>query len=162
MLRFRREIFPCVVTIPYSGQRFILNSRKMTAFFLRKLRIRFWACEKGVDVNDEENSDYPVIENMLRHWDKLNARGGVIKLSGKVAAFALGSFEHDTAFIHFEKADASVDRLYAAINREVLLHEFPEAVYVNREEDLGIEGLRHAKQSYYPVEMVRKNKMRIL
>lgn len=141
---------------------FVYESINSTHFGECLELIRSWACEKGVDVNDEENSDYPVIENMLRHWDKLNTRGGVIKLSGKVAAFALGSFERDTAFIHFEKADASVDGLYAAINREVLLHEFPEAVYVNREEDLGIEGLRHAKQSYYPVEMVRKYKMRIL
>lgn len=124
--------------------------------------VRRWAGEKETDISDEENSDYPMIENMLSHWELLNARGGVILLDGKVSAFALGSFEKDTAFIHFEKADASVDGLYVAVNQLVLRNEFPEAVYVNREEDLGIPGLRQAKQSYYPEKMVKKYKMRIL
>lgn len=123
--------------------------------------IRKWAEDKEVDIHDLDNSDYPMIENMLTHWNRLSAKGGVILLDGRVAAFSLGSLEGDTAYIHFEKADPEADGLYVAINRMVLQKEFPDATYVNREEDLGIPGLRHAKESYYPVTMVRKYKMKI-
>ena len=124
--------------------------------------VRRWEEEKQIDADDPEKSDYLMIKNLCDHWNRLNARGGVIRIGGKVAAFAIGSFEGDTAYIHFEKADAAYDGLYAAINKFVLEHEFAEAVYVNREEDLGIPGLRQAKQSYYPAAMVRKYKMDIL
>lgn len=124
--------------------------------------VRKWAGEKEADIDDPDSSDYHMIEKMLSNWELLDARGGVILIEGKVAAFSLGSYEKDTAFIHFEKADASVDGLYAAINQLVLKNEFPDAVFVNREEDLGIPGLRRAKQSYYPAGMVKKYKMRIL
>lgn len=124
--------------------------------------VRRWEAEKNADADDPEESDYLMIRNLCDHWEKLNARGGVIRIHGKVAAFSIGSLEGDTAFIHFEKAEAAFDGLYAAINKLVLDHEFADARYVNREEDLGIPGLRQAKQSYYPVAMVRKYKMDIL
>ncbi len=123
--------------------------------------VKTWSIEKGTDINDTENNDYLVIENMLVNWHRLNCRGGVIKIGGKIAAFSIGSLEGDTAYIHFEKAETEYDGIYAAINKLVLEHEFPEAVFVNREEDLGIPGLRKAKESYYPVAKVRKYKMDI-
>lgn len=122
---------------------------------------RSWSEEKRADISDPAKNDYPMIETMFTHWDRLNARGGVILLDGRVSAFSIGSCERDTAFIHFEKADAAIDGLYTAINQMVLQHEFPEAVFVNREDDMGIEGLRHAKRSYFPIKMIRKYQMEI-
>ena len=87
----------------------------------------------------------------------LDVRGGCIRIDGKLAAFALGSLLNgDTAVIHFEKADAAYDGLYAAINMLVLKNAFPEVKWVNREEDMGIPGLRKAKESYNPVRQVHK------
>ncbi len=123
--------------------------------------VRKWEKEKGVDIENPEESDYLMIRNLLAHWHKLNARGGVIIIDGRIAAFSIGSMEKDTAYIHFEKADISYDGIYAAINKLIQQHEFPEAVYVNREEDMGIPGLRASKESYFPVSKVRKYKMRI-
>ena len=60
------------------------------------------------------------------------------------------------AIIHNEKANADIRGLYALINREFLIHEFPDAELVNREDDMGLPGLRKAKESYYPIAMVKK------
>ena len=124
--------------------------------------VRKWEVYKNADLDDPDESDYLMIANTLKNWYRLNARGGVILINGHVEAFSIGSYEKDTAFIHFEKASADIDGIYTAINKLTLVHEFPDAVYVNREEDLGIPGLRQAKQSYHPTELIRKYKMHIL
>ena len=55
------------------------------------------------------------------------------------------------AVIEIEKAWNDVDGLYQVINQQFLIHEFPEAELVNREDDVGLPGLRQAKMSYYPI-----------
>ena len=97
------------------------------------------------------------MRQLFREMHRLDVRGGCIRIDGKLAAFALGSeLNGDTAVIHFEKADAAYDGLYAAINQMVLQNAFPDVRWVNREEDMGILGLRKAKESYGPVRQVHK------
>ena len=78
----------------------------------------------------------------------------------RVIAMTLGSFlSEDTMDVHFEKALSSVDGAYTAINCEFaryIRNRFPGVCYLNREEDMGIEGLRKAKESYLPHHMVQK------
>ena len=62
----------------------------------------------------------------------------------------------NTAVIHVEKADPDIRGLYTAINKEYIAHEWPDVTYINREEDMGKEGLREAKESYKPAFMVKK------
>ena len=57
---------------------------------------------------------------------------------------------------NIEKADESIRGLYQAILREFLIHEFPDFQYVNREDDMGLEGLRKAKLSYKPEILLKK------
>ena len=86
----------------------------------------------------------------------LQVRGGVIRVRGAVAAFAMGSACRAMGVIHFEKARTDIDGLYAVINKLVVENEFADCIEINREEDMGIEGLRKAKQSYSPKRMVHK------
>ena len=60
------------------------------------------------------------------------------------------------AIIDIEKANSSIPGIYQMINQQFLVHEFPQAKLVNREDDVGIEGLRKAKQSYNPIGYARK------
>ena len=80
--------------------------------------------------------------------------------NGQALAMAIGSRLNDTTFdIHFEKALGTVDGAYAAINQAfaaALWEKYPARQYLNREDDLGIEGLRKAKLSYHPDHMVEK------
>jgi hypothetical protein len=64
------------------------------------------------------------------------------------------------ALIHFEKADPSIPGIYAFINQQFVHRNFMEMTYINREEDMGIPGLRKAKESYNPVRMVHKYRIR--
>jgi hypothetical protein len=78
-------------------------------------------------------------------------------VNGSIAAFALGErLNRDTAVCHFEKADPFMEGLNQLINREFARLLFQECTYVNREQDLGNMGLRNAKLSYHPVDMVKK------
>ena len=62
----------------------------------------------------------------------------------------------ETVIVHVEKADDRVRGLYQAINNEFCKHLPEETIYLNREEDMGIEGLRKAKESYYPHHLAEK------
>ncbi|MBU1740458.1 MAG: DUF2156 domain-containing protein, partial [Proteobacteria bacterium] len=74
--------------------------------------------------------------------------------------FSLGErLNPETAVIHIEKADPNLDGLYAAVNQRFCAHAWAEMTYINREQDLGLEGLRLAKQSYRPVRMVDKYRL---
>ena len=93
----------------------------------------------------------------LRHWEVLGLTGGLLRVEGRTVAFTFGMpINGDTFGVHAEKADARVEGAYAMINRE-FARRIPERfTYVNREEDLGIAGLRQAKLSYHPVKLLNK------
>jgi len=119
--------------------------------------VKAWCDEKKLDCLNLCLSDYRAIRQLYEDFDRLDIRGGSIRIGGRLAAFALGSLLNgDTAVIHFEKADATYHGIYSAINKLVLDHAFPEVLYVNREEDMGIGGLRKAKQSYCPIRLIDK------
>lgn len=86
--------------------------------------------------------------------------GGLIRVCGSVAAFTIGErISHDTFVTHFEKADPHTNGGYSIINQQFakyLQETYPSLLYINREEDMGLENLRKAKQSYKPVFMVDK------
>lgn len=87
----------------------------------------------------------------------LGLAGGLLRVGGRVVAMTLGEpLCGDVFDIHFEKADTDYEGAYAVINREFAAHRLAGYTYINREEDLGIEGLRKAKLSYHPVRLVEK------
>ena len=89
--------------------------------------------------------------------EELGLEGVVIFVNNDVAAFSLGErLNRDTAVCHFEKADPFTEGLYQLVNREFARLLFQECRFLNREQDLGDTGLRSAKLSYHPVELVKK------
>ena len=93
----------------------------------------------------------------LNSADVLDLTGIVIMVNDAVAAFALGEqLNQETAVCHFEKADPFSEGLYQLVNREFAKNLFQSCTYLNREQDLGNTGLRSAKLSYHPVELVKK------
>ncbi|MFZ4858459.1 MAG: DUF2156 domain-containing protein [Desulfuromonadaceae bacterium] len=93
----------------------------------------------------------------LRSVDILGLAGIVIMVNDTAAAFALGEkLNKETAVCHFEKADPFSEGLYQLVNREFARNLFQECRHLNREQDLGQTGLRSAKLSYHPVELVKK------
>ena len=95
--------------------------------------------------------EYKIVELSLNNMDKLNMMGGLIRIGDKPIAFTIGEpLCHNTYDIHFEKADDSIPGAYQMINREFVARKLLGYEYINREEDLGIEGLRKSKLSYYP------------
>ena len=97
-----------------------------------------------------------VINTILNLRD--NMSGGLIRVDGRPAAFTLGEALHTSCFLlHFEKAlDQAYTGIYAAINHEFARRNLESFVYVNREEDMGVEGLRKAKLSYHPAILQEK------
>ena len=97
------------------------------------------------------------INTYFSHFSELQLKGGVIRIGGKVAAFTIGERLNDNTFcVHIEKADTQYNGIYAGINNCFAKAEAAEYKYINREEDLGIEGLRKAKQSYHPAFLLKK------
>jgi hypothetical protein len=93
----------------------------------------------------------------LHSAEVLGLTGIVIMVNDAVAAFAIGEqLNQETAVCHFEKADPFSEGLYQLVNREFAKNLFQECRYLNREQDLGNSGLRSAKLSYHPVELVKK------
>ena len=92
----------------------------------------------------------------LSKMDELNLKGGAIRVNGKIVAFSLGEkYNDETVIIHFEKADTEYKGAFQTIFMEFMKNEWTHLKYVNREEDMGEEGLRKAKLSYYPEFMLQ-------
>ena len=117
-----------------------------------------WRERKGDEV--EEHLDYEVegIHEILKQCLDLDIRMSGVYIDGKLEAFTIGSYNQaeNMAVIHIEKANPEIRGLYQFINQQFLVQEFPDVTLVNREDDLGQEGLRHAKMSYNPCGFARK------
>lgn len=96
----------------------------------------------------------------FRCWESLELEGTVLYAGGQAVAFTVSErLTGDTMDVHFEKARAGINGAYPMIAREYArqtLQRHPEVRYLNREEDMGLENLRKAKQDWYPLFMVEK------
>lgn len=105
--------------------------------------------------------DYEVmgIHDILKNCSVLNVKMAGVFIDGHIKAFTIGSYNalEKMAVIHIEKADPNIRGLYQFINQQFLIHAYTEeVVIVNREDDVGMEGLRKAKMSYNPMGFARK------
>ncbi|MFV0545540.1 MAG: DUF2156 domain-containing protein [Bacteroides sp.] len=110
-------------------------------------------CDQMEGVGNERQS----LTYALTHFQELGLQGGLLRVNGVIVAFTYGMpINGDTFCVHAEKADTTVDGAYAMINYEFANHIPEHYLYINREEDLGIEGLRKAKLSYQPTIILDK------
>ncbi len=106
------------------------------------------------DLRDERRS----MEYALKHFDQLGLVGGGLCVNNQIVAFSFGApINHNTFGVHVEKADVNYEGAYAVINKEFASRLPEQYLYVNREEDLGLPGLRKAKLSYNPVILLEKS-----
>ncbi len=115
-----------------------------------------WARKKGGDVS-EYKEELDIIDNVFDNYGSFDLVGGLIRIDGEVVAFTIGeAISQDTFVTHFEKAYEDIPGLYQAINQQFAANSISGFKYVNREDDMGLEGIRRAKLSYRPVMMFDK------
>ncbi len=152
----------------YDGKRnFIKRFRESYAYEYRPLTpdsirdcLSFkeeWCLAKDCLRSEGLTREKEALEEMLHHFQELGVAGGMIEVNGKVEAVTLGEALNPKTFVvHMEKANGSLVGIYQAINQMFCASAAASYHYVNREQDLGVEGLRQAKESYHPCGMVKK------
>jgi hypothetical protein len=131
-----------------------LEKRHLEACLLLQLK---WCqarrCEEDLNLLGE----WEAIREILANFPALDLQGGVVIIDGNVEAFTLGELLNDqTAVIHIEKANPEIAELYTVVNQQCAEKCWGNIRYINREQDLGIPGLREAKTSYHPHHMEEK------
>ncbi|SHN60128.1 hypothetical protein SAMN02745247_02177 [Butyrivibrio hungatei DSM 14810] len=113
---------------------------------------------EGVESKDTLLVEKDGIIDILRNCDKVTYRVGGIFIDEMLEAFTIGSYNRreKMAVISIEKGNPDIPGIYQVINQQFLQNSYEEAEIVNREDDMGIEGLRHAKESYNPIGFARK------
>ena len=116
-----------------------------------------WCSLRNCSMVPGLEAENTAIKTAFENYDHLGVTGGVVYVDDKLQAFALAEkLNMDTAVVHFEKANPEVEGLYQVINQWFCKEALGKFKFVNREQDLGIPGLRKAKGSYYPHHMVEK------
>ena len=116
-----------------------------------------WCKVNNCDQQEGTGNERRALIYALHNFEALGLTGGILHVNSKIVAFTFGMpINHETFGVHVEKADTNIEGAYAMINYE-FANRIPEQyIYINREEDLGIEGLRKAKLSYQPVTILEK------
>ena len=97
------------------------------------------------------------IKDMLVNFEYLKIKGGMLTINNKIEAVTLGeALNKETFVVHIEKANSDYIGSYQVINQMFCSAEAVNYKYVNREQDLGIPGLRNSKESYHPHKMIKK------
>lgn len=144
--RFKRE-YPEHIYLPYKNE-----MRKDVEIFLHSFYSKYDKGNRWFDMEKEI-----MFEKALPNLINIGMEGGIIMIEGIVAAISFGEIVGDTLYVHFEKALREYNGIYAAINQYFCLNLYREDIkYVNREEDVGDFGLRTAKLSLHPVNILKK------
>ena len=119
------------------------------------------AAEKWYEETDEKDIklyyELLAIKSIVNNMDLLNLNGVAVYVDGKVGAFSIGeSLNEDLAVIHIEKGDKNLNGIYSFIAKTLVDKCFNKTKIINREQDLGIDGLRKSKMSYYPLKLEKK------
>ncbi len=108
------------------------------------------------DDSPEGYEELEAIKCALENRERLDLKCGLLFVDGRIEGFSIGEAFGDMAIIHIEKANPDIQGAYPLINREFVRNEWSSMKYINREEDMGIEGLRKAKLSYNPIFLLEK------
>lgn len=121
-----------------------------------------WCVWRDCESTEMLAAENRCIRRVLEAWEDLSGiKGAIISVDDRPAAFTVAEvFREDSLLIHFEKGLHDYSGIYQAINQMFLEHNNSYSL-VNREQDLGDEGLRQAKLSYNPTGFVRKFRVRI-
>ncbi len=116
-----------------------------------------WCTDRECKIEPGLRGEDQAIEETLLHYGELPLTGGAIRIAGRIEAFTVGeALNPSTAVTHFEKAMPQFHGLAQLINQWFARDNLAGFSYVNREQDLGIPGLRKAKESYFPDHLVEK------
>lgn len=100
------------------------------------------------------------MQKAFRCFEELRMEGIALETRDGIVAFSMGNrIREDTFDVNFEKAHPEINGAYPMVNREfarLIRSRYPEVKYLNREDDMGVEGLRRAKESYYPDLLLEK------
>ena len=123
----------------------------------REMFIRW--CDSKRDSITNINEQLQAVNCLLDNWENLDIAGGCLTVDEKMVAFSFGEvlcYPESIVVIHLEHADTDYQGSFPMINQQFLEHQWSDFKLVNREEDMGLEGLRKAKKSYYPIMMTDK------
>ncbi len=116
-----------------------------------------WCDLRHCELDHGLNGEGQALQETMRNFLDFGLLGGLVRVDGTVEAFAIGErLNQDTAVCHFEKALPAIQGLGQLINQWFTVHCLGDFTYINREQDLGIPGLRQAKESYHPHHLVDK------
>lgn len=100
------------------------------------------------------------IQETIEQFEQLNCQGGLIRINGAVEAFIISErLNDDTLVIHFEKGNTDFQCIYNIIFNQHLNNLKEMYQFINREQDLGIQGIRKSKMSYHPEKLIEKYKI---
>jgi len=129
------------------------NKEKYLAFFEK------WFESRDLKEPFKKLAEYKAIQKAMQNYEALELSGGIIEVDEEIAACTIGKKINDDVFlIHFEKALNEFGGAYSVINNEFCKTLLGDYKFINREEDLGIPGLRKSKLSYGPAVLLPKYK----
>lgn len=123
----------------------------------REMFIRW--CDSKRDSISNIDEQLEAVGRLLDNWESLDIAGGCLTVDDKMVAFSFGEvlcYPESIVVIHLEHADTDYQGSFPMINQQFLEHQWSDFKLVNREEDMGLEGLRKAKKSYHPTLMTEK------
>lgn len=110
-----------------------------------------WCKEYGCEKSKGAEIEQCAVRQAFKYFSELGLEGGLLKKGGETVGFSIGEpLNSDTYVVHIEKAFPQIQGAYPMINQQFVIHNMQQYKYVNREEDMGEEGLRKAKMSYKP------------
>jgi len=116
-----------------------------------------WCGIKDCDHVEGLNNEREMIRETIKHFADFKLKSGAIKIGGRVCAVAVAeALNSDTLVMHILKADPALAGLYQVMLNDFLRRHALDFKYINLEQDLGIAGLRAAKESYHPQSMIKK------
>jgi len=127
---------------------------------VKKMAAQWYKDKLSVNPTADYDMEQIALDRTFRLYDELSMEGMLLMYKDTLLAFTIASkMSSNTMDVHFEKAKSGYENAYPVINNEFskyLRDKHPEIMYLNREEDMGIEGLRKAKLSYNPHHLIEK------
>jgi len=148
--KIRNRLNKFTKTTPYTTEDITNDNMDEVREFLKR-----WCLWKDCASDEVLENERKAIVYSMAHFFDLRLSGIALRINGVIEAISVyEQMNTDTAVVHFEKGSPDYDGVYKAINMETAKRLHTKVAFIDREEDLGIPGLRKAKLSYHPHHFV--------